>query len=84
MSKKSGSDKIHRGHKYKRWQNAVLKQGNYRCSQCGNISELTADHILPIVSHPELCYDVDNGRILCNKCRVRDMLGSWQSGRLKH
>jgi len=65
------------------WQLAVLRVGGHKCSVCGSTKNLTADHIKPRVNFPELFYDVGNGRILCDDCRVRDMLDSWQRGKLK-
>lgn len=79
----SDSKKTHRGDRYRRWREAVLKKGSGVCSQCGATTELTADHVLPSVTHPELRYDVSNGRVLCEKCRVKDMLKSWQDGIFK-
>ena len=84
MSRRSSkiSRKNHRGYKYKVWRQAVLLKGDYQCSQCGSKEELTADHILPRSKYPELELDVDNGRVLCDKCRVADMLKSLLDGRI--
>ena len=54
----------------------MLLKGDYQCSQCGSKEELTADHILSRSKYPELELDVNNGRVLCDKCRVADMLNS--------
>ena len=62
------------------WRKGVMRKGNYKCAKCGALEDLTADHILPVVSHPELTFDIDNGRILCNKCRVKDMLKNCSLG----
>ena len=76
--------KFHHGIRYKLWRWEVLRNGYHQCSICGATNELTADHILPRVSHPELAFNVDNGRVLCNTCRVKDMLYSWNQGKLHH
>ena len=73
----------HRGWRYKLWQKAVLQLGEYKCHLCSATTNLTVDHIKPIVTHPELAYDVKNGRILCDKCRIDDMLKSWQNHKFK-
>ena len=78
-----GRKKNHHGYKYKNWQLAVMEQGGYKCCKCGSCENLTADHIRPRVSNPELIYDVTNGRILCDKCRVKDMLESWENKKLR-
>jgi len=73
----------HRGWRYKEWQQAVFKRDGYRCVLCGSNQQLTADHLFPRVSHPSLKYEVSNGRTLCEKCRVRDMLKGWERGKFK-
>ena len=74
----------HRGWRYKDWQQQVFERGNYKCCLCGSTDNITADHISPVATHPELEYDVSNGRVLCDKCRVRDMLISWSKGLFKN
>ncbi len=71
----------HRGGGYRKWRISVLRNGYHKYYVCGVEDELTADHIKPRVSHPELFLDVSNGRILCNTCRVRDMLDSLVAGK---
>jgi 5-methylcytosine-specific restriction endonuclease McrA len=80
MSKKTGQ---YHGKRYKKWQLAVFKRDGYRCVECGSGNNLTADHIKPRVTHPELFYDVDNGRTLCDDCRVKDMLEGWAEGKYR-
>ncbi len=71
---------IHKGSRYKIWRNAVLKNGNYKCCLCGATDNLTADHIKPVSTYPELVLHVKNGRVLCEPCRVRNMLESHRNG----
>ncbi len=75
--------KRHHGASYKRWQQYVFQKGHYKCSKCGSTENLTADHIKPQVTHPELRLKVGNGRILCEKCRIGDMLDSLQEGKFR-
>ena len=81
---KSRSNSLHRGYKYKHWRDTVLQNGYYKCSVCASGKNLTADHIKPASTHPELFFDPNNGRILCDKCRVKDMLERWANNRFKN
>jgi 5-methylcytosine-specific restriction endonuclease McrA len=54
---------------YKTWRKAVFERDNYTCQFCHKRGDdLEADHIQPWSTHPELRYDVNNGRTLCLKC----------------
>lgn len=59
---------------YTRWRKAVLERDGHTCQLCGvsrsNNADavLHADHIKPVITHPELVYDLDNGRCLCRPC----------------
>jgi len=77
------TDSLHHGLRYKRWRDPVLWLGDYKCCLCGGTDDLTADHIKPVVTHPQLAFVVSNGRVLCNKCRIGDMLDSWSKLKLK-
>ena len=60
--------------KYKEWRTSVFERDNYTCVICGSKStagnriELNADHIKQFATHPELRFDLDNGRTLCVDC----------------
>ena len=66
--------RIRRTRPYALWRKAVFERDDYRCVQCGDRSakghrvEIQADHILPFASHPDLRFDVSNGRTLCVSC----------------
>lgn len=66
--------KIRAVREYKRWRISVLERDGHTCQMCG-VSKtndaaviLHADHILPLLTHPELAYDIKNGRCLCRSC----------------
>lgn len=54
---------------YKCWRVAVLKRDGYKCVVClrgkPEVKVLQADHIKSWSKHPELRYDIENGRTLC-------------------
>lgn len=54
---------------YRDWRKAVFERDNYTCQECGERGgELNADHIKQFAYHPELRYDITNGRTLCVGC----------------
>lgn len=54
---------------YKEWRAAVFKRDDHTCQICGKRGgKLEADHIKPFAIFPELRFDVDNGRTLCEDC----------------
>jgi hypothetical protein len=55
---------------YQRWRKAVMSRDNFTCQHCGDNSggNLEADHIKPRCLFPELTFDIDNGRTLCQDC----------------
>lgn len=54
---------------YQNWRRAVFARDGYVCQSCGQRGgRLNADHIRPWVSHPDLRYEVSNGRTLCAPC----------------
>lgn len=61
------------------WRRAVFERDGYKCVHCGieNV-QFHADHVLPIFTHPELEFDVDNGRTLCVGCHVQTPTYGWR------
>lgn len=64
---------------YYRWRDAVIKNGDSKCSICNKVLgivceccgqkiQMYAHHIKPILQYPELAYEVSNGQLLCYKC----------------
>lgn len=65
---------------YKQWRTAVFERDHYTCQVCGQAGNyLNADHILPWVSHPELRYEVSNGRTLCVPCHRKTPTFAWRA-----
>jgi len=57
--------------KYLDWQKAVFARDNWECQFCGKHGGvLHADHIKSWAKHPELRFDIDNGRTLCPPCHT--------------
>ncbi len=54
---------------YRLWREKVFTRDNWTCVLCGERGgKLHADHIKPYNLHPELRYDLTNGRTLCVPC----------------
>lgn len=54
---------------YKIWRDSVFRRDNYTCQLCGEKPRrVEADHIQAWSTHPELRYELSNGRTLCVEC----------------
>ena len=66
--------RIRRSRKYADWRKAVFERDGYTCVICnaksvaGKRIRIEADHILQFATHPDLRFDVSNGRTLCVPC----------------
>lgn len=68
----SENDIIRKGKEYKTWRINVFKRDNFKCQHCGQIGgNLQADHIKQFAIYPELRFDIDNGRTLCEECHKK-------------
>lgn len=70
--------KLRKSIEYREWRRSVFQRDNYSCVHCGDSrgGNLEADHIKPFAQFPDLRFDVDNGRTLCNPChRKTDTYG---------
>lgn len=54
-------------YEYLRWKRAVIARDG-KCVTCGSTDNLHADHIKSFRDHPELRFDLNNGRALCITC----------------
>ncbi len=55
--------------KYRKWRLAVFERDNWTCIWCGQRGgKLNADHIKSFAYHPEVRFDISNGRTLCLDC----------------
>ena len=61
---------LHNGdYRYREWRTQVFSRDDYTCRGCGSRGGvLQADHIKPWSTHPELRYELTNGRTLCVSC----------------
>lgn len=54
---------------YKAWRRTVMIRDQFTCQNCGaKETWLTVHHIKSFAHYPDLRYDVDNGRTLCEYC----------------
>lgn len=64
--------KIRASNQYKEWRTKIFERDNYTCAWCGQHGgQLNADHIKPFALHPELRFDLINGRTLCVECHKK-------------
>jgi HNH endonuclease len=72
--------KIRTSAEYIEWRLKVFQRDRFTCINCGYRSkgqgtkDIIADHIKPFSLHPELRFEVSNGRTLCRSC---DTLLGW-------
>jgi hypothetical protein len=58
--------------KYLNWRRDVFVRDEFTCKDCGKKHiYITAHHIKSWVNYPELRFDVDNGRTLCEDCHKK-------------
>jgi len=75
-------DKYYHSARHKAWREKVLRRAGYLCEECKRYGRLdknglpvkatTAHHIKHRDEYPELQYDINNGRALCEKCHNRE------------
>jgi hypothetical protein len=62
---------------YKLWRETVFKRDNWTCQECnarngnGKAVYLHAHHVKPFAYHPELRFELSNGRTLCRSCHAK-------------
>ena len=73
--------KIRSSKEYKEWRKAVFARDEYACVLCGasgSKKPLNADHIKSFADHPELRFDINNGRTLCEDCHKETENYGWK------
>ena len=61
--------KIRASIEYREWKISVFIRDNRTCLLCGyKGNKIEADHIKPFSLFPELRFDINNGRTLCQEC----------------
>ena len=71
-------DPYYNSDRHKEWREKVLRRAGYLCEECKRygrvdrngqpVEAVTAHHIKPRETYPELQYRVENGRALCKDC----------------
>lgn len=61
---------IRHSSEYQRWRKEIIRRDK-QCVICGCDINLHADHILPFIHYPELIFNVNNGRTLCQECHKK-------------
>lgn len=60
--------------KLKEWHKEVCERADWHCETCGRWGDkqtLCGHHIKSQGSHPELRYDIDNGKCTCAFCHLK-------------
>lgn len=68
---KRHSAKVTRGPRWKALRLKALERDGWACVRCGERRRLEVDHILPVRTHPDLSYALDNLQCLCGRCHAR-------------
>jgi 5-methylcytosine-specific restriction endonuclease McrA len=66
------NEKIRQSKQIKDWRTAVFERDNFTCVICNQRGgRLNADHIKRFSHYPELRFDINNGRTLCEACHKK-------------
>ena len=74
----SENELIRHSPEYKEWRTMVFVRDKYTCQICKKVGgKIHADHIKTFAHHPELRFEITNGRTLCVDCHYKtDTYGS--------
>lgn len=76
-------ERLRRSAEYRLWRTAVFVRDDYTCQFCRQRGGyLEADHIKTFAHHPDLRFNVDNGRTLCQGCHRKTPTFGGRSRRL--
>lgn len=72
---KGGTSRIYKtgyySSEYKQWRRDVFSRDNYTCQDCGETGYVTAHHIKSFAHYPDLRFDINNGKTLCQSCHSK-------------
>jgi hypothetical protein len=55
--------------KMREWEQAIFTRDNFTCQSCGAVDvHLVAHHLKGFTKHPDIGFNLDNGKTLCEKC----------------
>lgn len=72
-------EKVRKSLEYRLWREAVFKRDDWTCLWCKQRGgKLNADHIKQFAYHPELRFELSNGRTLCIPCHRKTDTWGWR------
>ena len=64
--------RIRRSAEFSQWRKLVFERDDFTCQLCGQRGgELHPDHIKQFAYHPDLRFELSNGRTLCKTCHIK-------------
>ena len=79
------NERIRKSLPYRQWREAVFKRDAWTCVLCKQRGgRLNADHIKPFSRFPELRFDINNGRTLCEPCHRKTDTFGWKLHNASH
>ena len=75
---------IRKSRDYAKWRKAVLIRDDYTCRNCGAYKNVPIEvhHIYSFSKYPELRFDINNGKTLCQPCHKKtNSYGNYKGGK---